>query len=146
MRFPVSMPPIQVTQKLGSRSLTRRAAWDSWNGLHSMAPSTATGGLQNPAGRRDQGASLPSPPSTSRQPHHRPPTPLRSSSHRPGRARLQFDLVPRWRARRERAEAAGPRTPGRGGACGAVACRASLGKLSMAWTSRSELSQDTLRP
>lgn len=71
--------------------------------------------------------------STVPPPTRRPSTPRGSDSHRGGGNRLNFDREPRWRAGRERAEAAVPRTPGGGGA------RRASAENSVTRKSRSEL-------
>lgn len=109
LEIPRVIPSTQVTQKLGRRGLTRRVALATTR-PQTCAASISTGHPQRPASRSNQKASLSCPP---------PPGPLRHPagfrSHRHSNARFKLEPEPRWRVGRERAGAAGPRTPGAAG-------------------------------
>ena len=113
-RFPGSIPPTQVTQTLGNRGLTPRAAranpgveFAGGRAPRSPPPRAAVTARQAAAAQQPTSPLLPVPPGA--------PTPLGSCSHHHGRTLLKLDPKPRWcrpgaRRGREAAHA------GRGGA------------------------------
>lgn len=113
-RFPGSIPLTQVTQTLGNRGLTPRAAranpgveFAGGRARRSPPPRAALSARQAAAAQQPTSPLLPVPPGA--------PTPLGSCSHHRIRTLLKLDPKPRWRlpgARRGR-EAA---HAGRGGA------------------------------